>query len=484
MSPTSESSERKCFVIMGFGIKTDFATGRKLDLNKSYKLLIKPVVEKKGLKCIRADEILHSGSIDFQMYKELYEADLVIADLSTANVNAFYELGIRHAFRKHTTIIISEDKYAYPFDLNHIKITSYTHLGEAIDYEEVLRFQQVLGETIDAVLNKEECDSPIYTYLEELTPPLFQHLITLNNVVSDKLVEKIKVRETKKTDSDESNAGEYEKPVSNNPTFGLLIDQAETALLERNYPTAKALFQAALALIAGESKNDSYLVQRLAFTTYKTRLPDEITALNDAMNLLTRLDIERTNDTETVSLAGRIEKELFERGQGNEHLANAIEFYERGYFLLHNRYHGLNLAFLFNKRVDSYEQYSMEDKIADMVFASRIRRQVLKMCEKDWSEIVERKNRIASKAESGNISDITDYDEGEDNQEMFWIKVNKAECHYGLGEMEEYKKALEEAQKIEHADWMMKAFDKQHIEMKALMIKHGHLLNPPWKENS
>lgn len=145
MSLTSEKTERKCFVIMGFGIKTDFATGRKLDLNKSYKLLIKPVVEKKGLKCIRADEILHSGSIDFQMYKELYEADLVIADLSTANVNAFYELGIRHAFRKHTTIIISEDKYAYPFDLNHIKITSYTHLGEAIDYEEVLRFQQVLG---------------------------------------------------------------------------------------------------------------------------------------------------------------------------------------------------------------------------------------------------------------------------------------------------------------------------------------------------
>lgn len=484
MSLTSEKTERKCFVIMGFGIKTDFATGRKLDLNKSYKLLIKPVVEKKGLKCIRADEILHSGSIDFQMYKELYEADLVIADLSTANVNAFYELGIRHAFRKHTTIIISEDKYAYPFDLNHIKITSYTHLGEAIDYEEVLRFQQVLGETIDAVLNKEECDSPIYTYLEELTPPLFQHQIPLNNVVSDKSIEELKVREKKETDSDESNAGDYEKSLSDNPTFSLLIDQAETALLERNYPTAKALFQAALALMAGESKNDPYLVQRLAFTTYKTRLPDEITALYDAMKLLTRLDIERTNDTETVSLAGRIEKELFERGEGVQHLAYSIEFYQRGYFLLHNRYHGLNLAFLFNKRVDCFEHYTLEDKIADMVFASRIRRQVLKMCEKDWNEIMERKNRIASKAESGNISDITDYDEGEDNQEMFWIKVNKAECHYGLGEMEEYKTALEEAQKIEHADWMMKAFDKQHIEMVALMAKYGHLLNPPWKENS
>jgi hypothetical protein len=482
MSLTSEKTERKCFVIMGFGIKTDFATGRKLDLNKSYKLLIKPVVEKKGLKCIRADEILHSGSIDFQMYKELYEADLVIADLSTANVNAFYELGIRHAFRKHTTIIISEDKYAYPFDLNHIKITSYTHLGEAIDYEEVLRFQQVLGETIDSVLNKEECDSPIYTYLDELTPPYFQRQMPLNNVVSDKSTEEIKISETKEKVQDDSGTGDYEKQVSDNPTFGLLIDQAEDAVLKRNYPTAKALFQAALALMAGESKNDPYLVQRLAFTTYKTRLPDEVTALNDAMKLLTRLDIERTNDTETVSLAGRIEKELFEKGQGVKHLANSIEFYQRGYFLLHNRYHGLNLAFLFNKRVDCFEHYTLEDKIADMVFASRIRRQVLKMCEKDWNEITDRKNRIASKAQSGNISDITDYDEGEDNQEMFWIQVNKAECHFGLGEMDEYKTALDAAQKIDHADWMMKAFDKQHNEMVALMKKYGHLLNPPWKE--
>lgn len=75
---SKNNSAGKCFVIMGFGIKTDFATGRQLDLNKSYKLLIKPVVESKGLQCIRADEILHSGSIDYQMYKELYNAEAVV----------------------------------------------------------------------------------------------------------------------------------------------------------------------------------------------------------------------------------------------------------------------------------------------------------------------------------------------------------------------------------------------------------------------
>ncbi len=143
----------KCFVVMGFGIKTDLATGRKLNLDKSYNALIKPVVEAKGLECLRADEIRHAGSIDLPMYNELLTAEVVIADISTANANAFYELGLRHALKPRTTIVISENELNYPFDLNHILINKYTHLGENIDYFEVLRFQKLLGETLDQVLN-------------------------------------------------------------------------------------------------------------------------------------------------------------------------------------------------------------------------------------------------------------------------------------------------------------------------------------------
>ena len=79
--------------------------------------------------------------------------------------------------RPQTTIVISEDKLAYPFDLNHIKITSYTHLGEGIEYEEVERFRKVLGETLQAVLDKKEPDSPVYTYLDGLTPPMLDDQI-------------------------------------------------------------------------------------------------------------------------------------------------------------------------------------------------------------------------------------------------------------------------------------------------------------------
>jgi hypothetical protein len=73
-----------CFVVMGFGKKTDFQTGRVLDLNKSYQYMIKPAAEDAGLECIRADEIVSAGLIDVPMYRQLLTADVVIADLSTS----------------------------------------------------------------------------------------------------------------------------------------------------------------------------------------------------------------------------------------------------------------------------------------------------------------------------------------------------------------------------------------------------------------
>src|SRR5678816_4050740 len=125
-----------CFVVMGFGKKTDFATGRSMDLDKAYKNMVKPAVESAGLQCIRADEIVHSGLIDVPMYDQLLKADVVVADLSTSNTNAFYELGIRHALRPFTTVVISENGLTSPFDVNHIVIRKYNHLGEDIGFEE------------------------------------------------------------------------------------------------------------------------------------------------------------------------------------------------------------------------------------------------------------------------------------------------------------------------------------------------------------
>src|SRR5437868_559505 len=174
--PDSTTESGTCFVVMGFGKKNDFETGRVLDLDQSYHNLIKPAIEAAGLKCIRADEIVHSGLIDVPMYEQLLKADVVVADLSTSNRNALYELGVRHALRPYTTVIIAEEQMMKSpfFDLNHIVIRQYRHLGEDIGVSEAKRFTAELTAAIHKIMATEpelRFDSPVYKFIDRLTPP-------------------------------------------------------------------------------------------------------------------------------------------------------------------------------------------------------------------------------------------------------------------------------------------------------------------------
>src|SRR6476660_9129662 len=174
--PDATPESGTCFVVMGFGKKTDFETGRVLDLDQSYINLIKPAIEAAGLKCIRADEIVHSGLIDVPMYEQLLKADVVVADVSTSNRNALYELGVRHALRPYTTVIIAEEQMmkSPTFDLSHIVIRKYRHLGEDIGVSEAKRFTSELTDAIRQIMAIESTsrwDSPVYKFIDHLTPP-------------------------------------------------------------------------------------------------------------------------------------------------------------------------------------------------------------------------------------------------------------------------------------------------------------------------
>ncbi|MDH2357804.1 hypothetical protein QCM80_46060 [Bradyrhizobium sp. SSUT112] len=93
------SDKKLCFIIGPIGgHKTDI----RADADKLLKLIIKPTFSTnfKDYKVVRADEISQPGMVDSQVISSVIDADLVIADLSTKNANAFYELGIRHLLQK------------------------------------------------------------------------------------------------------------------------------------------------------------------------------------------------------------------------------------------------------------------------------------------------------------------------------------------------------------------------------------------------
>jgi len=456
-------SKKRCFVVMGFGTKTDYVNGRQLDLNKSYRLLIRPVLEAKGIECVRADEITHSGSIDVQMYKELLQADVVITDLSTANPNALYELGVRHALRPFTTIVISEDKLTYPFDLNHILITSYKHLGDAIDYEEVERFRATLGKLIDSVIDKKEADSPVYTYLNSLVPPQIKEEL-------EKAIEEMPIRGT-----------DLASPLMGK-ALSLIIQEAEDAIETKEFSIARELFQSAVLLSRSTSgPQDPYLIHRLSFCTYKAAEPNLISSLYKSLLLLESINLAHTNDPETVSAAGGVEKKLYENGEGDDHLENSILYYQRSYYLLNNRYNGINLAMTLVYHATSNLVNSDHERIADLVFAQRTWKRVLYLCDRDWPIILTKETNDALLSQGTKESlDMQEYYDAQ----KFWITVNRAEASFGLGRFGDYGKYMDEAKKMPHPDWMWESFTDQLGKLKAELTKIGHLLDPTWKSPS
>ncbi|MDP2039948.1 MAG: hypothetical protein Q8S14_00635 [Algoriphagus sp.] len=449
--------KKRCFVVMGFGIKTDYINGRKLDLNKSYRLLIKPVVEAKNIECVRADEITHSGSIDVQMYKELLQADLVIADLSTLNANALYELGVRHALRPYTTIVISEDKLVYPFDLNHVVIHSYQHLGDAIDYEEVERFRAALDLVIQTVLDKDEADSPVYTYLNSLIPPKLQ--AELERAVVDR---------------------DKSQPIPEvGKALSLIIQEAEDAIDIMEFAKARDLFHSAILLSGGNTgQKDPYLFHRLSFTTYKAAEPDLVTALNRSLSYLHSINLAHTNDPETVSSAGAVEKKLYECGQGDQHLEDSILYYQRSYYLLNNRYNGINLALTLVYHATSNLVKSDQERIADLIFARRTWKRVLFLCDRDW-EIMVQKEKNDQLLINGGTKEGKELQEFY-NRQKYWILVNRAESSFGLGDFETHRKSLQESNKVPFHQWQLESFTEQIGNLATELKKVGHLLEPKW----
>ena len=155
---------KTCFVVQGFGKKTDYTDGRVLDLDASYEV-IKEAVESAELECVRADEIIHSGTIDVPMYERLLNADLVIADLSTNNVNAAFELGVRYALRPYTTIVLAEELFKNPFDMGHIVIRRYQHLGGEVGFREAKRLIAELKNAINVICKQSRYRQPgLYLY--------------------------------------------------------------------------------------------------------------------------------------------------------------------------------------------------------------------------------------------------------------------------------------------------------------------------------
>lgn len=84
--------------------------------NDVYKDAIKPLIENIGYEVVRVDEISQPGIILNDIWSNLTEASVVIAEVSEANPNVYYEIGVAHALNK-PTILLAQKGTKLPFDL-------------------------------------------------------------------------------------------------------------------------------------------------------------------------------------------------------------------------------------------------------------------------------------------------------------------------------------------------------------------------------
>jgi len=405
--------KKTCFVVMGFGEKTDYYSNpqRVLNLNRTYEDIIEPAVTASGLECIRADKIIHSTVIDKPMYENLLDADLVIADLSTSNANAIYELGVRHALRPRTTIVIAEDKFTFPFDFNHLSITKYEHLGKEIGFREVMRMREVLQQKITVLVDKEETDSPVFLFLPHLA--------------SD--------------EQTETPPAAPSAPAQDVKSFADLLETFREAKKSVNQPSDWLIVVAVLKRLLNLQPTDPYIVQQLALATYKSKLPDALESLRQARSILDALKPDTSAEAETVGLWGAIHKRLWEVGKERRDLDTAIRSYARGYFIKDDYYNGINFAFLLNVRASVTEG---DEALADRVLARRMRREVLVLCDT---------------ALQGTLN----------AEDAFWASATKVEALQGLGRQTEAD-ALRATISAGAVKWMVDAMTGQLAALDAL----------------
>ena len=412
-----EAPRKTCFVVMGFGEKTDFYSTpqRVLNLNRTHENIIKPTVEDAGITCIRADEIIHSTVIDKPMYEQLLEADLVIADLSTSNANALYELGVRHALRPHTTIVISEKNFSFPFDLGHLSILKYEHLGTDIGFGEVMRVRNELRKKIDGLVGQNAIDSPVFLFLPTL--------------------------------------GAVEKAIPDVANAEAPRTSESIAELMENFNQAKAAVKATsdwlevvacLRVLKRLQPDDPYVIQQLALATYKSEQPDRLTALQRAKEILLPLAPEVSSDAETVGLWGAIHKRVWDVNGDRADLDRAIAAYERGFYLRRDTFNGINYAFLLDVRASLS---AGDEAIADRVLAKRCRRTVLDICD--------------ALLKAGGLKPDA----------KFWVDATRVEALHGVGRVSESNADLATLLATNPPAWMAGTLSDQLEKLRPLLPK-------------
>lgn len=331
------SSRPLCFVLMPFGSKKDPSGGSDIDFDDIYERSIRPGIEEADMDPIRADEERTGGIIHKAMFERLLLCDYAVADLTTANANVFYELGVRHATRSASTLPIFAARQSIPFDVNALRALPY-QLGEhnRLDSAEATRLRVTLARRLRELRSLAQesspVDSPLFQLLSGYGAPDIARLKT--DVFRDQVRY---AAETKRALAAARDARDMGALRAIEDGFGSDLDGVEAGVLVDLFLSYRALraWEEMIRLyerLPAALKRAVMLREQLGFALNRAgRSQDAIRALQEVLS-------ERGASSETCGILGRVYKDLWttalhqgETFQAEGYLDKAIEMYVRGF---------------------------------------------------------------------------------------------------------------------------------------------------------
>jgi uncharacterized protein DUF4071 len=360
--PMSEPTPMRdlCFVAMPFGTKTDVAGPVSFDA--VYRKIIEPAIEAAGLESLRADEEVTGGLIHKPMYERLILCRFAVADLTTANANVFYELGIRHAARPGSTVLIyAEGRGQLPFDVAPLRALPYRldSSGAPLDPEksvadltarlEVLRTQShgsPIG-VIDSPLSN-TLDGYLFPDIARLRTDVFRERVQYAQDVKQKLAA------ARRAGLDGVRAVEQELGDLDAIESAAVVDLFLSYRAVKGWPEMIALAARMPKALA------STILVREQLALALNRAGDDARAEEVLLDVLAT----RGPSSETLGILGRIYKDRWERARNaNESfraaalLEKAIETYRKGFEAdWRDAYPGINTVTLMELREPPHPQ--------------------------------------------------------------------------------------------------------------------------------
>lgn len=167
--------ETKCFVLMFFGETPE----EKVFAQATYDYFLVKIAEGLGYKSDEIDRADISGktqaSLADNYFKKIANAELVLADLSSNSASVYYELGVRHALVRKTTIILAPKtdrtggEFKIAFDVgndHHVYRYNPSHVVENMEGE----YSRLVKEISAAIKSDAyEIDSPVFHHIDGIS---------------------------------------------------------------------------------------------------------------------------------------------------------------------------------------------------------------------------------------------------------------------------------------------------------------------------